>query len=130
MIRQFFDSSGDYGVDVAKEIAWQGRFVQVGVNAAWRDGPWSAAAGLLLHSARRDEVDRILRARGDPAYQHNRTVLLDGGYAYTPQITLFARLQLSSHLFLDEIPVTYNSSTSRNFGSGFSTLTLGLRGAF
>lgn len=130
VIRQFFDSSGDYGVDVAKEIAWQGRFVQVGVNAAWRDGPWSAAAGLLLHSARRDEVDRILRARGDPAYQHNRTVLLDGGYAYTPQITLFARLQLSSHLFLDEIPVTYNSSTSRNFGSGFSTLTLGLRGAF
>lgn len=130
VIRQFFDSSGDYGVDVANEIAWRGRFVQAGVNATWRDGPWSAAAGLLWHAARRDAVDRILASRGDPVHERNRTLLLDGAYAYTPQLSVFARLRLSSHLFLDEIPVTYNSSTSANFGSGFSVITLGVRAAF
>lgn len=130
VIRQFFDSSGDYGVDVANEIAWRGRFVQLGLGAAWRSGPWQAALGYVLHVAHRDAVDDILTRRGDPSYKQNRTLVLDAGYAITPQLSGRARLQLSSNLFLDEIPVTYNSSTSRNFGSKMSTFSLGLQATF
>ncbi|MDP2007644.1 MAG: hypothetical protein Q8K45_18385 [Rubrivivax sp.] len=130
VIRQFFDSSGDYGVDVANEIAWRGSFVQLGLGAAWRGGPWQAALGYVFHAARRDAVDDILAGRGDPTHKQNRTLVLDGAYAFTPQLGAWARLQLSSNLFLDEIPVTYNSSTSRNFGSKLSLLSLGLRATF
>jgi hypothetical protein len=130
VIRQFFDSSGDYGVDVANEIAWRGSYVQVGVGAAWRNGPWQAKLGYVVHAARRDAVDDILARRGDPSYRQNRTLVLDGAYAFTPQLSGWARLHIGSNLFLDEIPVTYNSTTSRNFGSKLSLVSLGLRATF
>jgi hypothetical protein len=130
VILQFFDSSGEYGVDVANEIAWRGSFVQLGLGAAWRSGPWQANLGYVFHAARRDAVDDILARRGDPVHKDNGTLLLDGAYAITPQLSVWTRLQLSSNLFLDEIPVTYNSSTSRNFGSKLTLLSLGLRAAF
>ena len=44
VIRQFFDSSGDYGVDVAGEIVWRSRFVRAGFNAHWPSGPWDLPA--------------------------------------------------------------------------------------
>ena len=130
VIRQFFDSSGDYGVDVANEIAWSGRFVQLGVGAAWRSGPWQATLGYVVHAVRRKAVDDILAGRGDPSHQQNRTLIADGAYAFTPQLSGWLRLQLGSNLFLDEIPVTYNSSTSRNFGSKLSVVSVGLRASF
>lgn len=130
VIRQFYDSSGDYGVDVANEIAWQGRFWQVGVNVGWRDGPWSLLGGYLHHEVQRDKVDAILAERGDPVFRHNHIVALEAGYEVQPRWTLFLRSQISSNLFFNDIPVTYNSSTSASFGSRYSMFTLGLRAGF
>ena len=64
MIKQFYDSSGGYGVAVARETAWRGRFVRAGINGARRNGPWSLQAGDGLHSVWRDAADAILAARG------------------------------------------------------------------
>lgn len=38
--------------------------------------------------------------------------------------------QVSSNLFLHDIPVTYNASTPGSFGNRFSLLTLGVRADF
>ncbi|MES2714764.1 MAG: hypothetical protein V4795_03330 [Pseudomonadota bacterium] len=130
VIRQFYDSSGDYGVDVAREIAWGGHFVQAGANLRWISGDWQWAGGYLFHTMRRQHVDSILARRGDPVHRHNHVFMAEVAYQVRPQLSLFGRAQLSSHLFLNDIPVTYNTSTSGSFGNRLSLLTLGLRADF
>jgi hypothetical protein len=127
VIQQFFDRSGDYGVDVAKEIAWRSVFFQYGVNGSWRSGPWTVKGGWLVHTARREDVDAILAQRGRPVFQVNKTVILEADRALNKSLHAFARMQLTSNLFLSDIPVTYNTSTSGHFGSRYSLYTLGVR---
>lgn len=130
VIRQFYDSSGDYGVDVAREIAWGGRFVQAGANLRWLQGDWQLAGGYLLHSMRRQHVDAILARRGDPVHRHNHVLTAEAAYRVHARLQVFGRAQVSSNLFLNDLPVTYNASTSGSFGNRFSLLTLGLRADF
>lgn len=130
VIRQFFDSSGDYGVDVANEIAWAGRYMQLGANVRWLRGDWQLAGGYLFHRMRREQVDTILARRGDPVHRHSHVFLAEAAYRLWPQLSVFGRAQISSHLFLHDMPVTYNASTSGSFGNRFSLLTLGLRADF
>lgn len=130
VIEQFFDSSGSYGVDVAREIAWRGRFVQAGVNLRWQRGDWRLAAGWLLHAVKREGVDEILASRGRPVVDRNQLIVLDGEFQVRPGLGLFARAQLGQRLFFNDIPVTYNSSTSGSFRGRLSLFTLGLRARF
>lgn len=130
VIQQFLDRSGAYGVDVAREIAWHGRFGQVSLNAGWRSGPWALRGGYLLHVVRRDGVDAILTVRGSAVHRHNHVVMLETGYRLTPWLGLLAQAQFSSNLFLNDMPVTYNSATAASFGGHTSVLSLGLRAAF
>jgi len=130
IIQQFFDSSGDYGVDVANEIAWRGTFMQLGVNSAWRNGPWTLQGGYLFHTARREAVDAILASRGKAAYTQNHNITLEADYRFHPHVSVFSRAQFSSNLFFNDIPVTYNSSTASRFGSKYSLFSVGLRAVF
>jgi hypothetical protein len=130
IIQQFFDSSGDYGVDVANEIAWRGTFMQLGVNGAWRNGPWTLQGGYLFHMARREAVDAILASRGKAAYTQNHNITLEADYRFHPHVSVFSRAQFSSNLFFNDIPVTYNSSTASRFGSKYSLFSLGVRAVF
>jgi hypothetical protein len=130
VIRQFYDSSGDYGVDVAREIAWSGRFVQVGANAHWRNDAWSLAAGYLFYTIEREHVDDILAGRGNPVYRRNHQLMFEAAYKMHPTWSPFIRAQINSNLFFNEIPVTYNSSTSSSFGTALSVVTIGLRAGF
>lgn len=130
VIEQFFDSSGEYGVDVPREIAWSGRFVQVGANLRWRSGPWTLGSGLLWHAVDRDGVDGILAARGRPVHDRNLGLVVDVDHRFDARWSLFGRAQISRRLFFNDLPVTYNSSTSGSFGSRLSLLTLGLRARF
>jgi hypothetical protein len=127
----YVDSSeGKYGVDVASEIAWHGTFVQAGVNGRWQRGPWTYMAGYLLYVVKREAVDDILTARGKNAFTQNHNITLQANYQLRPQLTVFARGQLSSNLFFNDIPVTYNSSTSERFSSRYTLFTVGLRADF
>jgi len=130
VIQQFYDRSGDYGVDVANEIAWHGWFMQAGMNAAWRSGPWTLQAGYLFYKVQRSAIDDILAARGKPVYTQNSTVLLQTDYRFSAHLSTFVRAQLNSNLFFSEIPVTYNSSTSDRFSSRYTLFTAGLRADF
>lgn len=130
VIRQFYDSSGDYGVDVAREIAWSGRFMQVGGNAQWRNDAWLLTGGYLYYSIRRDDVDDILARRGNPVVRHNHQLMVEAAYKLHPNWSPFVRAQISSNLFFNDVPVTYNASTSGSFNSGYSVVTIGLRAGF
>ena len=130
IIQQFFDSSGDYGVDVANEIAWRGSFMQLGVNSAWRSGPWTLRGGYLFHAVQREAVDVILASRGKAAYRQNHNITLDADYRFHTHVSVFSRAQFSSNLFFNDIPVTYNSSTASRFGSKYSLFSVGLRAVF
>jgi hypothetical protein len=83
-----------------------------------------------LHAVRRDDVDAILARRGNPVHRHNHVFVAEAAYRVLPQVSVFGRAQVSSHLFLHDIPVTYNASTSGSFGNRFSLITLGLRADF
>lgn len=130
VIQQFYDSSGAYGVDVAKEIAWQGTFLQAGLNAAWQDGPWSVRGGLLMHWARRQDVDDIVATRGQRSFGHTRILALEASRQIHDHLAAVLRLESSSHLFLAELPVTYNASTASRFGGRFSQFSFALRAGF
>jgi hypothetical protein len=130
VIQQFFDSSGDYGVDVANEIAWHGSFVQLGVNSAWRSGPWTLQGGYLFHAVQREAVDAILASRGKASHTQNHNITLEADYRVHPHVSVFSRAQFSSNLFFNDIPVTYNSSTASRFGSKYSLFSVGLRAVF
>lgn len=130
VIRQFYDSSGAYGVDVARELAWSGRFMQAGVNAQWRDDAWSLAGGYLFYKIRREDVDDILASRGNPVYRHNHQLMFEAAYKLNPRWSPFVRAQINSNLFFNDIPVTYNASTSGSFGTALSVVTIGLRAGF
>ena len=130
VIQQFFDSSGAYGVDVANEIAWSGTFFQAGVNGSWHSGLWTLKAGYLFHVVKRERVDDILNSRGQEAYTKNHNVALQADYRVHPRVTLFARTQLTSNLFFNDIPVTYNSSTAERFDSRYTLFSVGLRAEF
>jgi hypothetical protein len=130
VMEQFFDSSGDYGVDVAKEIAWRGNFLQAGVNMVWYRGPWVLKGGYLYHAIQREAVDDILRGRGKKVYNRNHLLLLEADYQLSPWLSLVGRGQFSSKLLFNEIPVTYNSSSAPRFGRKYSLFTIGLRADF
>ena len=130
IIQQFFDSSGDYGVDVANEIAWRGTFMQLGVNSTWRNGPWTLQGGYLFHAVRREAVDAILALRGKASYTQNHNITLEADYRVHPHVSVFSRAQFSSNLFFNDLPVTYNSSTAARFGSKYSLFSVGLRAVF
>ena len=130
VIQQFYDSSGAYGVDVANEIAWRGRFLQLGANASFAGEPWSYKVGYLFHTVRREAVDDILLARQKPSYSQNHNLSFEANYKLSPQWSLLGRVQFSSNLFFSELPVTYNSSSSDRFGSKYSLFTLAVHVAF
>jgi hypothetical protein len=130
VIEQFYDRSGDYGVNVAQELAWRGRFVQAGLNLAWRGGPWTLRGGMLWHRVDRGALDGIVESRGQRAYRGTRLVALEGAFQLQAHLALMLRLEASSHLFLADLPVTYNSGTAGRFGGRFSQLTVGLRAGF
>jgi hypothetical protein len=130
VIQQFYDSSGAYGVDVASEIAWRGTFLQAGLNGSWQRGPWTWQAGYLFHIVKRERVDDILVSRGKEVFTQNHNLTLQAAYRIAPHLSVFGRGQLSSNLFFNDIPVTYNSSTSDRFGSKYSLFSVGLRADF
>jgi len=130
VIQQFYDSSGAYGVDVASEIAWRGTFFQAGINGSWQRGPWTWQAGYLFHFVQRERVDDILQSRGKEAFTQNHNITLQATYRVRPHLSVFARSQITSNLFFNDIPVTYNSSTAERFGSKYSLFSVGLRADF
>lgn len=126
----YFDKSGEYGVDVANEIAWRSHFVQSGINANWRSGPWTLMGGYLFYAVRRELVDTILASRGNASYTSNHTVSVEARYSVDTSTTAFVRGQLTSNLLLSDLPVSYNSSTAERFGSKYTLFTLGVRTTF
>ena len=125
-----YDNSGRFGIDVANEIAWRGNFIQAGINTSWRSGPWTLTGGYLFYAVRREAVDAILASRSGPVFTRNHNITLDANYRFTPRLSVFARSQLSSNLFFNEMPVTYNTSTSGRFGSKYTLFSVGLRADF
>jgi hypothetical protein len=84
----------------------------------------------LFHVVKRKLVDDILTSRGEKAYTQNHNNSLQADYRVHPQLTLFALVKLTSNLFFNDIPVTYNSSTAECFGSKYSLFSVGLRADF
>lgn len=126
-VQEIYDNSGRLGIDVANEIAWRGKFVQAGVNASWRDGPWTWRAGYLFFIVQREAVDAILAARKQASYTQNHSLGLEAGYRVRPDTQLFASALISSNLFFNDMPLTYNTSTAARFDGATSVFGVGLR---
>jgi hypothetical protein len=126
-VKEIYDNSGRLGIDVANEIAWRGNFVQAGFNARWQHGPWTWRAGYLLFMVQRDAVDAILASRKQTSYAQNHSIGLEASYRLQGNLQLFATGLISSNLFFNDIPITYNTSTAARFGSRYSVFGTGLR---
>ena len=126
VIQQFYASSASYGIQPSEELGWHGNFVHLGANTSWRNGPWKWSAGLLWTQVQRSGVDDILATRGQVAYTQNTDALVQGQYRLSEHLQATGSLQVSSNLFLSDIPVTYNSSTAKRFESNYSLVSIGL----
>lgn len=130
VIEQFYDSSGAYGVDVDRELAWHGRFARATLALAWYGNPWTLRAGFSAYRIRRGAVDDIAAARSQPVYRSTRTVTLEAGYRLTARTSVVLGLESRQHLLLDELPLAYNSGTTRRFGARLTQGSIGLRTSF
>ena len=63
-------------------------------------------------------------------YRHNHQLMFEAAYKLHANWSPFIRAQISSNLFFNDIPVTYNASTSGSFGTALSVVTIGLRAGF
>ena len=127
---QFFDSSGEYGVDVVKELAWHGVFTQLGANARWRYENITLRAAYLYFSIQRDAVDQILNSRNKKPYVTNEVLTLDADYQLHKYLSVYGRGEFMTRLFFNDMPVMYNSSTSSNFSRKYSLFSFGFRARF
>ena len=55
---------------------------------------------------------------------------MEAAYQVQPNWSPVLRAQINSNLFFNDIPVTYNSTTSGSFGNRYSVFTMGLRAGF
>jgi hypothetical protein len=127
---QFRDKGSKYGVDVTKELAWRGNFLQTGVSAAWRHGPWTLRGGYLFYAIQREAVDDILKARGWSSVTQCQNILVEANYRLHSGVSAFVRGHFSNSLIFNDIPVIYNSFSSDLVGGRYSVYTLGLRADF
>jgi hypothetical protein len=127
---QFFDSSGEYGVDVVKELAWRGVFSQIGANVRWRYDNITLRAAYLYYRIQRDAVDQILASRNKKQYTVNEVMTVDADYQVHKYLSVYGRGEFMTHLFFNDMPVMYNSSTSSNFSRKYSLFSFGLRSRF
>lgn len=126
-IKEIYDNSGRLGIDVAKEIAWRGNFLQAGINARWQHGPWGVRGGYLFYIVERDGIDAILLGRKQASYTQSHTLGLEGSYQFVPKMQLAASVLLNSNLFFDQMPVNYNTGTASRFDAASSIFGLSLR---
>jgi len=117
-------------IHVADELAWRGNFLQAGINAAWNHGPWTMRAGYLWYAVQREGIDDILAARGWSSYSQTRTIALEANYRIRPNLSIFARSQLSDTLIFNEMPVLYNTFSADLNGGKYSIYSVGLRADF
>ena len=96
----------------------------------WRNGPWKLAAGYLVYVISRSDVDQILRARSKTPYTSNKALVLQANYRFNNTFSTFAQAQYNTNLFFNDLPVTYNSSTSERFSRSYSLYTVGVRADF
>jgi hypothetical protein len=116
--------------DVAKELAWSGNFVQAGINANWRTGPWTFRGGYLIYAIERTAVDDVLASRGWSSYTKIQSITLDVNYRFTPWLSVFARGQLNDKLIFNDMPVIYNTFSADLVGGRYSIFAVGLRADF
>ncbi|MDD5028309.1 MAG: hypothetical protein PHH58_02225 [Rhodoferax sp.] len=117
-------------IHVADELAWRGNFIQAGLNAAWNHGPWTLRAGYLFYAIQRDKIDDILAARGWSSFSQTRTIALQASYRIHPNVSIFARSQLSDTLIFNEMPVAYNTFSADLNGGKYSIYSVGLKADF
>jgi hypothetical protein len=127
---QFLDKSSKYGIDIAKELAWRGNFIQAGINAAWRSGPWTLRGGYLFYAIQREAVDDILTARGWSVVTQSQNITMEANYRFQPRLSAFVRGQLSNSLIFNDMPVIYNSFSSDLVGGRYSIYSMGIRADF
>ncbi len=124
---QFLDKASKYGIDLAKELAWRGNFVQLGFNAAWRTGLWTWRGGYLYYAIEREAIDDVLASRGWSSVKQSKTLMMEANYRINPRVSVYARGQLSTSLIFNDMPVLYNSYSADLFGGRYSIYTVGLR---
>lgn len=117
-------------IDVANELAWRGNFLQAGLNATWSHGPWTLRTGYLWYVVQREGIDDILAARGWSSYNQTRILALEANYRVSPNLSVFARSQLSNTLIFNEMPVAYNTFSADLFGGKYSIYSVGLKADF
>ncbi|OIN93446.1 MAG: hypothetical protein AUJ20_04225 [Comamonadaceae bacterium CG1_02_60_18] len=117
-------------INVTDELAWRGNFLQAGINTAWNHGPWTLRAGYLWYAVQREGIDDVLAARGWSSYSQTRTIALEANYRIRPNLSIFARSQLSDTLIFNEMPVLYNTFSADLNGGKYSIYSVGLKADF
>jgi len=117
-------------INVTDELAWRGNFLQAGINTAWNHGPWTLRAGYLWYAVQREGIDDVLAARGWSSYSQTRTIALEANYRIRPNLSIFARSQLSDTLIFNYMPVLYNTFSADLNGGKYSIYSVGLKADF
>jgi hypothetical protein len=115
-----------YGVDVDKEARYRSRMLGAGLGVQWQGERWRWALGYGGTWISREDVDRIIEARGGTAYRSNHVVMAEAAWRWTDHVEPFIRGQVMSNQFNGESPVTYNTFTANRFSRPYGLLMTGI----
>jgi hypothetical protein len=115
-----------YGVDVGVEARYRSRMVGAGLGVQWQGERWRGALGYGGTWISRDNVDRIIEARGGTAYRTNHVVMAEAAWRWNAHVEPFIRGQIMSNQFNGESPVTYNTFTANRFSRPYGLLMTGV----
>ena len=109
-------------------IDYATRFMHGGLGLRLPLGDWTLRGAYQLFSIRREEVDNLIasRSQDNAIYRVNHTLTGELSYRITGSVRAFARGQAMSNQFLAEMPLLYNSLTSRRFGEKYGIVSAGL----
>lgn len=113
-------------------INYQTSFFHGGLGVRLPMGNWSLRGGYQYFTIRRDGVDAVIGARSvdNAVYQNNHTLLGELAYRLAPGVRVFVRGQAMSHQMLAEMPLLYNSLTSRRFNERYGIVSSGVMMSF
>jgi hypothetical protein len=112
------------------ESNYRARYAHLGGSLRLERSGWSAAIGYEFAQTWRQDIDTLLRQRGEAGYQRNHILIGELQLDVTDHVSALLRAQYMQHQFLGELPLAYNTQTAARFSQRYGLVSAGLLARF
>lgn len=116
--------------DALRESNYRAHLAHLGGSLRLERSGWSAAIGYEFGQTWRQDIDSLLRQRGEAGHQRNHILIGELQLDLTVHLSALLRAQYLQHQFLGELPLAYNTQTASRFSQRYGLVSAGLVARF